>query len=296
MLLIVLLSFFIAQSAAAENTPALDFVSGDFKEMKHSASAKVDKVIDAQTILMKDGKIIRLLGIDYPFMAGDMEGGPALPAKARLEKLLSEGTDVMLYQNKNREAGRLNRMGHVLAHLVIKEKGISKSPEIPAEDFPGAWINGMLVREGLAWTMTDATNPQMATQLYALEDKARKDGKGLWGEQSPFKLLTPENAAQGNGTFRVVEGTVNRAASSKNNLYLNFGSDMKKDFTVMLSPALRKALARKGVEPMGLGGQKVRVRGWLREWNGPFIELETIERIEILSTELPTEPSTSSPQ
>lgn len=260
--------------------------------MKHSGSGKVDKIIDAQTVLMKDGKIVRLLGIEYPFMAGDPDGGPMIMAKARLEKLLPEGTDVMLYQNKNRENGRINRMGHVLSHLVVKEKRAAESPEIPAEDFPGAWINGMLVREGLAMAVTDFTNPWMAAQLYALEDKARSEQKGLWGSESPFGLLNPDNAAEGNGTFRVVEGTVNRAASSKNNVYLNFGTDMKKDFTVMITPALRKILVRRGIEAMSLGGQKIRVRGWLREWNGPFMELETAERIEVLSTV----PSTELPQ
>jgi hypothetical protein len=34
------------------------------------------------------------------------------------------------------------------------------------------------------------------------------------------------------------------------------------------------------------------VRGWLREWNGPFLEMETPERLEVLSTTPSTVPST----
>ncbi len=254
---------------------------GDFTALKNSATARIDKVIDAQTVLLSDGKIVRLLGIDYPFVTEDAEGGPAIIGKATLEQRLPKGKEVFLYQNKNREKGRINRMGHTLAHIVVKDRN--------------EWINGTLVAQGIAWTSTDATNPAMAEQMYALEDSARKAKKGLWSANSPFSLLTPETASQGDGTFRVVEGTVNRGATSKNNLYLNFGNDWKKDFTVMITPAIRKSLSKKGIDPMALAGQKVRVRGWIREWNGPFIELETPERLEVLSTALSTAPSTEEP-
>jgi micrococcal nuclease len=283
MLLIFLLSLLLPHVAGAENPPLGPVpVRGDFAAMKHSGTVRVDKVIDAQTVLMNDGKIVRLLGIDYPFMTEDAEGGPAIAGKAALEKFLPKGKEVMLYQNKNREQGRINRMGHSLAHLVIKDRG--------------EWVNGALVMQGAAWTVTDSTNSAMADQLYALEEKARTAKKGLWAEASPFGLLSPGTAAQGNGAFRVVEGSVNRGATSKNNLYLNFGTDWKKDFTVMITPAIRKSLSRKGIDPMALAGQKIRVRGWLREWNGPFMELETPERLEIVQAVKPEPQKTEEPQ
>jgi len=295
MLLLILFLTLLPQLAVAENTQAAPeaapVVKGDFTAMKHVSSNRVDKVIDAQTVLMKDGKIVRLLSIDYPAASGDDISEPAIAAKARLDKLLPETTEVMLFQKRNRMAddksGRSNRMGHVLAHLVIKVK----------DNEEGEWINGALVAEGLAWASTDASNPEMAQQLYALEQKARDGGKGLWAKNSAFGLLTPETAGEGDGQFRIVEGTVNRAASSKNNLYLNFGTDMKKDFTVMIPAGQRRQYARLGIDPMALSGQKIRVRGWIRSWNGPFMELETPERLEIVaasrpSTETPPEPST----
>jgi hypothetical protein len=174
-------------------------------------------------------------------------------------------------------------MGQQLAHLVRKDNE--------------EWINGALILSGNALTLTTASNPEMTAQMYALEDAARKAGKGVWTKGNPNGLLSPETAAQGNGQLRVIEGTVNRAATSKNNLYLNFGKDWRKDFTVMIPVSLRKSLARTGTDPMALSGKTVRVRGWVREWNGPFMELETPERLEIVttsrpSTETPPEPST----
>ncbi len=284
MLLLTLFLIFLPHTGHAENTPAPvapPVIKGDFTALKHVSSGRVDKVIDAQTILLKDGKIVRLLSIEYPAAAGDEPGASSIAAKARLDRLLPESAEVMLYQKRNRVAddktGRVNRMGHILAHLVKKDKE--------------EWINGTLVAEGLAWVATDAANPDMADQLYALEQKARSGGKGLWAKDSGLGLLTPETASEGDGAFRVVEGTVNRAATSKNNLYLNFGDDWKKDFTVMISSEQRRLLSRKGIDPMALSGQKIRVRGWLRQWNGPLMELESPERLEILSTPPATDSS-----
>jgi len=257
-------------------------IRGDFSDMKQTATGRTDKVIDEQTILMKDGKIVRLLGLDYPFGNHVYEPDEPYLAKKLLESLLPSGTEVALYQPRNRtpdqKRGLTNRMGHTLAHLVKKNSG--------------QWVNGTLVAEGLARAMTDSSNPEMADQLYKIEQGAREAGKALWAKDSLDGLLTPETAERADGQFRVIEGTVNRASTNKNNLYLNFGSDWKKDFTVMITPSVRKALSKDGIDAISLAGKKVRVRGWVRKWNGPFIELETAQRIEVLSTASSTASST----
>jgi micrococcal nuclease len=268
----ILLSLFLLLSLAtpvmAGNNMDAAIVKGDFSRMKHTASTRVDKVIDAQTVLMKDGKIIRLLGMEYPADESEAIADEVLAAKNRLAALLPENTEVMLYQSFNSKTGRMNRMGHTLAHLVGKKDE--------------RWINGSLIAEGYGWAITDADNPDMADQLYALEAKARTAKLGLWQDNSVYSLLSPENAGNAEGKFRIVEGRVNRAASMRNKLYLNFGNDWRKDFTVMITPQMRKALARQQVDPINLAGQTVRVRGWIRNWNGPFMELETPERLEIV--------------
>jgi endonuclease YncB( thermonuclease family) len=317
----------LPQTARGENSQNASLVHAEFpKTLRHTGSARVDKVLDEKSILMTDGKIIRLLGIDFPFVD---EGDDTIfvASKTRLEELLPKGTEVMLYQTRNKSTRRENRMGQTLAHVVIKKKSSDRSPPVslaragkpirdqnqnlppasgdnpnlpPAsgdnpnlppesggdrggeESREGTWVNGAIVRDGLAYAVTDTFNPDMAADLYALESLARKDAKGLWAKDSPHGLLTADSITDASGTFRVVEGVVNRAAMSRNELYLNFGADWKKDFTVKISPLLRRSFTKAGINPLDLSGKKVRVRGWLRDWNGPFMELETVERLEIV--------------
>ncbi len=250
---------------AAKPSPV---IKGDFKDLKHTSTGRVEKIIDARTVLMKDGKIIRLSGIEYPVAFGQDDGQESMDAKARLAALLPEGTEVLIYQSRNTNTGRINRMGHQMAHIALKKDE--------------RWINGTIVGEGLGWAMTDKDVTELAPQLYRLEDIARTAQRGLWAKNSAYPLLTPEDAVKGSGSFRVVEGTVLKTASMKNSLYLNFGKDWHKDFTVMVTPGVRKAMARQGTDPMAFAGRKVRVRGWIRDWNGPFMELDTAARIEIL--------------
>jgi micrococcal nuclease len=281
MLIFLLLFAIPAFAAEGPVTPpqgeVTAIITGDFKNLKHTGSGRIDKIIDHQTILLNDGKIVRLLGLHWPFSGPDVHAHDyASLAIDRLKKRLPTGTEVMLYQSRKKE-DRINRMGHQQAHVVIKKTG--------------EWINGDLVREGTAFALTDATHPEMADQLYAFEGQARADNKPIWAGNDGVLYAehaeaqnNPFFAAIGTGnTFRVVEGTVARSATSQNHLYLNFGKDRNKDFTVRITPAIRKELSRRGIDPMALTGAKLRVRGWLRAWNGPFMELDTPERLEILS-------------
>jgi hypothetical protein len=157
-------------------------------------------------------------------------------------------------------------MGHDLAQIQTKRDPV--------------WIQGALLAEGLARVMPTDSNPELLDQMYAAESQAREDQKGLWAEDSVWQLYTPENAQEGLGHYQVVEGTVLKTATVNNNIYLNFGQDWRKDFTVMVTPALRRDLSKKGIDPMSLSGKKIRARGWLREYNGPFIELDNALSLE----------------
>lgn len=243
----------------------------DFSSLKHTKSGRVDKVIDALTILLKDGTIVRLSAIDVP----DKHLNDALfapVAMTYLQQQLPNGTEVKLYQSRMAKKGRVNRMGHSLAQIVTKPR--------PSEEQEPLWLQAEMLKQGFARVQFIPEQEDLAEELYAAENIAIKDNIGLWNSDSVLRIKSPDDV--GVGDYEVVEGTVLKAASMRNNLFLNFGKDWKTDFTVMVSTSLRKKMAHRGLDPQSLSGQKVRVRGWVRDYNGPLIELDTPVHLQII--------------
>lgn len=265
-----LLLFFVFLSAPAlaqENkAEALKVPTPVFDDLKLTKSGRIDKVIDGLTLLLKDDTIVRLASLDIPDFNERHDAPYAEAALAYLQKSLPEGTEIKIYQTRVAKKGRVNRMNHQLGHILTKKDGL--------------WINGALLNQGLARVYTAPNAPEINNQMLNIEQNARKVKLGMWEDKSPHLVLTPETADQAMGKLAIIEGAVEKTASVKNNIYLNFGKDWKIDFTIMITPALRKKLARRGVDLLNIAGQKIRVRGYLREYNGALIELEAPEHLE----------------
>ena len=84
------------------------------------------------------------------------------------------------------------------------------------------------------------------------------------------------------GSFQLIEGRVREVAVVRKRAYLNFGEDWRTDFTISIAPRDRRRFLADGIDPMGYQGQRVRVRGWLRHYNGPLVDVTHPEQIEIL--------------
>ncbi len=252
----------------------------DFSELKHTSSDRIDKIIDGLTILLKSGKIVRLSSIDIPDFHIWDNAHYAEQAFKDLNTLLPEGTEVMLYQTRNAKKGRVNRMDQQLAHLFTKKEEV--------------WIQGYLLAHGIARVNHAPNALEMNGQLLKAEQSARAEKLGIWADDSEYKLITPEESEELMGEFMVVEGIPKKIASVQNNIYLNYGQDWKTDFTVMISSAVRKKLAKEGIDPLSLASKPLRVRGWIRSYNGPLIELDNPAHLEIL--EKTTEEPLQNPQ
>lgn len=242
--------------------------TADFSELKHTKSGRIDKVIDGLTILMKDKTIIRLASLDIPDFHSQRHAPYSEEALKLLQNTLPTGTEVLLYQTRKNKTGRENRMGHALGHIVTKKEPI--------------WINGAFLSHGIARTIIAANAVEMSAQLLKAEQQARTHKRGIWSKGSDYLVLTPDTAAQAMGQYAIIEGIVQKTASIRNNVYLNFGENWKTDFTIMITPTIRKKLAQQGIHPLSLSGETVRVRGWAREYNGPLIELDVPEHLELI--------------
>lgn len=247
--------------------PLLPKVMGDFRSMKMTrAKAKVTDIIDGVTIDIDNKTKVRLSGIWVPWES-ENEPGDTVRRAAVLLKKVAQDRYVRLYQTKNEKTGRENRLGQQLAQV---------------ERDDGLWLQGVLLYAGLATVMTSESNPELAARMYAIEADARKRKAGLWADPR-WNVLDAGKASDFVNQYRVVEGHVFSTAMRNNIFYINFSRDWKTDFTIAVPADKRMAFSRAGVNLMGLNGKHLRVRGWVRNNNGPYIEVTHPEQIEVLN-------------
>ena len=271
----------LSQQEEQKEMPPLVPPKGDFSEMRSSGISRVVEVINPMTIKLKDGRMISLAGLDYPDLDFYDPGELAVTAQKVLEDFLID-KKVIVYQTPQSDRGRMNRMGHHIAHLARFDDDDTN------DESSAVWVEGLMLSLGLARVRTTKYNRQMAAQMQKLENDARALNLGLWDMKS-YAILTPEEATKHIGSYQIVEGTIQNVGMHKNNLYINFGNNWRKDFTLGISGTTLRSFSKEKIDPHKWNGLKVRVRGWIESYNGPFIEINHPERIELLSPQKPEE-------
>lgn len=273
-LLIASLFSFCIQNAVAETIDLESITDNDFSELRMTHAAPVQAVIDPLRIRLDDGTTILLSSIEIPGYTPYDAGPYALAAKTMLEER-TNGRQVRIYQTKDKNKGHSSRLGELIAHVQTKQDNI--------------WLQGLLIQNGLARVRPSAENPEMALAMLALENEAREHKRGLW-EQDEYTPLPPDNAGQAMNSWAIVEGRVSKVGVVKNKIYLNFGDDWRKDFTIGISSNIRKKMAYAELNPLDLNNKFIRIHGWVEEYNGPYINLLHHVWLEILPEETMLKP------
>ncbi len=206
-------------------------------------SAEIRHVIDGDTVVLANGRHLRLIGINAPELGKD--GAPDQPlareARARLASLV-EKRRVTLGDERERE----DHYNRLLAHVVLPD---------------GRDIEEILLREGLAWAVAIPPNVNKLPALITAENEARESRRGVWGEPAyapvPVERLTPRDTG-----FRFIEGTIRRRVQRHNVIYLDFTPSV-----ALLIPVKDWQKYFRG-NPSELVGYRVVARGWLTESKG----------------------------
>jgi endonuclease YncB( thermonuclease family) len=227
-------------------------------------SGEVARVIDGRTFVLTDGSETRLAAIEAPPVSGvdpDEEHAAAgQAAKAALERLLVHRSVVL------RSAGAgLDRYGRRIAHAEI-------------------WIQSEILTKGYALVAAGGDNRECLSFPRGVERKARAGMLGLWGE--PFYVAKesqyPDDILTELGRFALVAGKVISVRESGGLIYLNFGRHWTEDFTVTILKRNQRAFVAAGVDPKGLAGRRIEVRGWVEARGGPVIEATRPNQIELV--------------
>lgn len=234
----------------------------------------VTGVTSSETLLLDDGRAVRLTGVLGPKPAPD---GPGAEARARMEMALSSlvlGKKVSLQLDERKR----DRYGRFLAQVFV------------VADAEPVWVQAALIGEGLARVMSFKDTRLCIRELLKMEDDARRARKGNW--ETGFFAVRAAEAEDAlfrlEQSYEIVEGTVSTVAEIKGKTYINFGQNWRRDFTAFVSAhdagLLAGATAEPGSPPplAALNGRRVRVRGWLKNFNGPSITVTHPEQIEIL--------------
>jgi micrococcal nuclease len=145
----------------------------------------------------------------------------------------------------------------------------------------GLWLQGELLRSGLARVHVTADTRPLASEMLAIENQARLAKAGLWRDRR-FRVRSAAEARRAIGSFQLVEGRVVEAPRRADRWYLNFGEDWRSDFTVVVPAQALSDFAAAKLDLYALRGRVIRVRGWVESSNGPMIEAVIPEHIEII--------------
>jgi endonuclease YncB( thermonuclease family) len=233
----------------------------------------VQSVVDGRTFMLADERHVRLAAIEVPTPAKAAESRSAaagLAAKAALAELLTGKSIALKRAGPKSDASDQDRYGRHLAHAVVVRDGGERS------------VAADLLAQGHAWVAARVENRECAADLFARERIARQGKLGLWAD--PYYVIRqaekPAEILAERGRFTLVEGKVLSVRESGGTIYVNFGRRWSEDFTVTIPRRSERAFADAGIPPKQLSGRKIRVRGWVEERGGPWIEAMRPEQIE----------------
>lgn len=238
------------------------------------------EVIDARTLKLDDGIELRLASILGPTPYDSPAAPKKWPAEAiaidaLTKRVLGKNIAISLERTGRDRYGR--RIGHGL--LIDTSSG-------PTATIENSWLQALAVRAGEARVaLAPSIDEPCATLLLRLEAEASAAQRGLWrlALYQAKRANEPGQLLRYRSTFQIVEGVVARVAPGRTAVYLNFGSNWKRDFTAKFGrPALRRANISVNALKR-LTKHTVRVRGWVEKRNGPLITIWRPEQIELLS-------------
>lgn len=199
-------------------------------------SAKVQRVVDGDTLRLQDGRSVRLIGLNSPELG--RQGRSAEPfaeaARRRLGELVA-ANDGRVSLQLGREAK--DHYGRTLAH---------------AYDSQGRNLEAQLLAEGLGYLVAIAPNVALVECQQAAERSARQARAGLWRQA---RAITAQQLERGG--FALIQGRVERVERNRGGVWLELADSL------VLRVAPQALHAFDGRQLQGLVGRRIEARGWV---------------------------------
>lgn len=220
--------------AVAEASDCTSVVAAAKAEQVH-----VKRVYDGDTVLLTDGRKVRLVGINTPEFNRD--GGAhepmAITAKQALSQLIKRAGVISLHYGRERQ----DRYKRVLAHLII-DGHIN--------------VQQVLLQRGLAFAIVVTPNMWQHACYQQAEKSAREKNLGIWA----LDYYQPRDVGRQplkRGGFRLIKGKIKQVNQTAAAVWLNLSGAVslrisRDDWRYFLSQDWSQWL-----------GREIVVRGWL---------------------------------
>jgi micrococcal nuclease len=206
--------------------------------------AVVERVYDGDTIKLKDGRHVRILGVNAPEIDhGKERTGQALGEESRgaTETFLKANKNVRLFYDEQ----RVDRYERTLAHVY---------------DAQGNSLAANLLRSGLGFHVAIPPNLSLNECLIGQEAIARKKGLGVWShvgwQAKPASSLTLDDTG-----FQRIRGRVVSVRQAQS-IWLELDGPL----VIKITPTDLKNFSTSNWQSWR--GKQVEVRGWVTERGG----------------------------
>lgn len=186
----------------SKENPNQNCVSTHFDE-----KAILDYVIDGDTVVLKDKRHIRLIGINTPELSHNnspSEAG-AVSARNALKKMLGNSPFIQLFYGKERH----DRHGRTLAHIYAGSMN----------------IQSQLLKTGLAMPLRIPPNLSFADCYNKASLFAKDQRLGLWA-LSRYKAHSVKSLSGNEKGFHFISGKVRQVSTSRSSVWINLENNV----------------------------------------------------------------------
>ncbi|MDH3451074.1 MAG: thermonuclease family protein [Gammaproteobacteria bacterium] len=221
--------------------------------------ARVRHVLDGDTVLLSDGRKVRLIGINTPELSSAQSPAEAFAVAARsaLQQLLADsGFQVGVRYGSE----RFDRYSRVLAHLFTRD---------------GRNVQALLLQRGLAAPTVFPPNLWQHQCYWQTAQQARDARRGIWSLQR-YQGISPRAVRARGGGFYAVRGRIESVRRTRRSVWLNMGYDFA------LRIAKDDLLQFRKLAPESLRYKTVRALGWVSLSGQSSMRVRHPSQLEIL--------------
>jgi len=205
----------------------------------YDETTTIKYIHDGDTLHLKDGRKVRLIGINTPEVAhGDRSAEHySAEAKNALKTLFRKSKRISLIYGKEKQ----DRYDRMLAHAFTTD---------------GDNIQAALLTRGFARAITFPPNTRFSACYQQQERKARCAKTGLWKKQKP---LSAKNLDDSDIGFQLIKGKLKNINSNKKGIWLKLDNKL----TVGIRPDNHHLFEINKIDE--LLDKEIVVRGWLNK-------------------------------